>query len=226
MSSKKASSGRRRSRPVTKPSTKTKIKRNKSAMFLAIFIVLMLVFSGAYVIFSSFSGGDQKKYDTDYPVAEFDTTMGIIAVELYNDKMPITCQNFINLVNDGFYDGMNFYRVMDDFMIQAGKYFPDDTESQSPYGTISFEVSDIKHVDGAISMARSQSLDSASAEFFICDGAQEGIDGSYAAFGVTIEGLDIVHDIAAQPNDDLHPAGGGEPFTDIVINSITIVNES
>ena len=158
------------------------------------------------------------------PVALMDTSLGMIVLELYKDKMPNTCANFIKLSNDGFYDGMNFYRVSDDFMIQAGRYFPDGSEDQSPYGTINFEESDVKHVDGAISMARSQSMNSASAEFFICDQAQEFLDGQYAAFGVTIDGIDVVHDIAAQPNDGAHPAGGGKPYDDILINSVEIKN--
>jgi len=160
------------------------------------------------------------------PIALFDTTMGTIVVELFEGKLPNTCENFIKLANDGFYDGMNFYRVSDDFMIQAGRYFPDGSEQQSPYGTIDFEVhEDIKHVDGAISMARSTDPNSASAEFFICDGAQSGLDGSYAAFGVTIDGIEVVRNIASQPHDNSHPAGGGKPNTDIVINSITIENQ-
>ena len=64
-----------------------------------------------------------------------------------------------------------------------------------------------------------------SAEFFICDGAQSFLNGNYAAFGVTIEGIDVVRDIAAQPHDNSNPAGGGVPDDDIIINSITIENQ-
>jgi len=96
------------------------------------------------------------------------------------------------------------------------------SEKQSPYGNINFEESDVKHVDGAISMASTGAKVGGSAEFFICDGEQKGLDGPYAAFGVTIEGLDVVHAIAAVDHDNSHPAGGGKPYTDIVINSITI----
>ena len=150
MSAKKVSSDRRRSRPVTKSSAKTKIKRNKPAMFLSIFICLILVLSGVYVIFSGFGNNtdsdisyqDDPEYiealaGTIYPVAVLETSKGAIALELYVYQAPLTCQNFINLVNDGFYDGMIFQRIMDDFMIQAENTMPDGSTKTSPYGQIS-----------------------------------------------------------------------------------------
>lgn len=160
--------------------------------------------------------------DEDNPIAVIDTSMGILKIELYEDKMPITCNNFIQLASDGFYDGMIFYRILDDFMIQAGRFYPDGTEKFSPYDRIEFEESDILHVDGAISMASTGAKVGGQAEFFICDGEQQLLDGSYAAFGITIEGIDIVRDIASQPQDNSSPAGGGKPYTDIIINSIKI----
>jgi peptidyl-prolyl cis-trans isomerase A (cyclophilin A) len=160
------------------------------------------------------------------PLAFMDTSKGMIVIELYEDKVPITAGNFIRLVNDGFYNGMNFYRILDDFMIQAGRYFPDGSEDQSPYGNIEFEThEDVTHADGAISMASTGAGVGGSAEFFICDGAQPGLDGSYAPFGVVIDGIDVLRDIAAQPHDSAHPAGGGTPLEDIIINSITIENQ-
>ena len=159
------------------------------------------------------------------PIALIDTSKGTIAVELYNDKMPITCQNFINLANSGFYDGMIFHRILDDFMIQAGNTYPDSTTKESPYGIIEFEYSDVKHIDGSISMASTGAGIGGSAQFFICDGAQNGLDGSYAAFGKTIYGMSVVRDIADENHDNSSPAGGGKPITDIIINSITIEND-
>ncbi|MCX6664069.1 MAG: peptidylprolyl isomerase [Euryarchaeota archaeon] len=156
-------------------------------------------------------------------IAVIDTTMGTIRVELYEDKMPITTVNFIKLVNDGFYNGLIFHRIGANFMIQAGGYYPNGTRKSSPYGNIPFETSDVKHVDGAISMASTGSKAGGSAEFFICDGAQTFLDGNYAAFGVTIEGLDVVRSIAAEPHPDSGD-GTGKPTTDIIINSITIVS--
>jgi peptidyl-prolyl cis-trans isomerase B (cyclophilin B) len=237
MSAKKISSDRRRSRPVTKHSTAYKIKRNKPALFLAILIVFMLVFSGFYVIFNSFTGSDQpdngdnetngSTYNTDYPVAEINTSKGLIAIELYNDNAPNTCENFIKLANDGFYDGMIFHRIDDNFMIQAGKSLPDDSTKTSPYGNIGTFEGGLSHVDGTISMASTGDGVPGSAEFFICDGSQTGLDGRYAAFGKTIFGIDVVRDIANDPHDSRYEPnpGGGKPNTDIIINYITIVNQ-
>jgi peptidyl-prolyl cis-trans isomerase A (cyclophilin A) len=149
--------------------------------------------------------------------------MGTFKIELYQDKLPITAGNFIKLVNDGFYNGMTFYRISDDFMIQAGRYFPDGSEKNSPYGNIDFEThEDVKHVDGAISMASTGAGVGGSGEFFICDGEQSFLDGNYAPFGVVIEGINVVRNIAAQPHDNSNPAGGGVPLQDIIINSIII----
>ena len=108
-------------------------------------------------------------------------------------------------------------------MIQGGGYYPNGTRKSSPYGNIAFETSDVKHVDGAISMASTGSKVGGAAEFFICDGAQTFLDGNYAAFGVTIEGLDVVRTIAAQPQDNSGGDGSGKPTTDIIINSVTII---
>jgi len=173
------------------------------------------------------NNGNETNGDTPVgnPIAVFDTSLGTIEIELYEDKVPITAGNFIKLVNDGFYNGMTFYRISEGFMIQAGRYFPDGSQDHSPYGTIDFEThEDVKHVDGAISMASTGAGVGGSAEFFICDGAQSFLDGSYAPFGVVVEGIDVVRDIASQPHDNSNPAGGGVPYEDIIINSITIEN--
>jgi len=94
------------------------------------------------------------------------------------------------------------------------------------HGTIEFEThEDVKHVDGAISMASTGAQVGGSGEFFICDGEQSFLDGNYAPFGIVIEGIEVVREIAAQPHDNSNPAGGGVPLEDIIINSITIENQ-
>ncbi len=187
-------------------------------------IVIIIIAVAAYI---SLTGNqDQEPTDAGNPIAVFDTTMGIMRIELFEDKLPITAGNFIKLANEDFYDGMNFYRISDDFMIQAGRYYPDGSEQFSPYGRIEFETHpDITHVDGAISMASTGAGVGGSAEFFICDGDQSFLDGNYAPFGVVIDGFDVLRDIASQPHDNSNPAGGGVPLEDIIINSITIENQ-
>jgi len=209
-------SQRKRAAPVKKNS----IFESKAVKIgLIVIIIAIIAIAAVYLILGSSEDEDEI---VGNPIAVFDTTLGIFKVELYQDKMSETCENFIKLVNDEFYSGMNFYRVLEGFMIQAGRYYPDGSEKQSPYGNINFEESDVKHVDGAISMASTGDRVGGSAEFFICDGEQKGLDGRYAAFGVTIYGLDVVHDIASAEHDNSHPAGGGKPYTDIVINNIKI----
>ena len=236
MAAKKYTSDRKRSRPVTKRGKTDVLKKNKLVTGFVLIIIVAVAIAGVYIVYTSNNengkesgdqnnGSNRQGNEEGNPIAVFNTTLGTFKVELFQDKMPETCENFIKLVNDGFYNGMNFYRISDNFMIQAGRYFPDGSEKQSPYGNINFEESDAKHLDGAISMASTGDKIGGSAEFFICDDKQTGLDGRYAAFGITIEGLDIVHNIASQPHDNSHPAGGGKPYTDIIINTITIENE-
>ncbi len=229
MTAKNVSSDRKRSRPVEKRSKFTKIKKNKILMSIILVVVAIIAVASIYVYIVS-NANDVDENDTNEvsgnPIAVFDTTRGTFRVELFENKTPITAGNFVRLVNDGFYDGMTFYRISDDFMIQAGRYFPDGTENQSPYGTIEFEThEDVKHVDGAISMASTGAGVGGSGEFFICDGEQSFLDGNYAPFGVVIEGLEVVRNMAAQPHDNSNPAGGGVPLEDIIINSIIIENQ-
>lgn len=187
-----------------------------------------------------FSGSDSFKYtisdgkkkvtstvnivvtETFNPVAFIDTSMGLISVELYENEVPNTVNNFINLANDKFYDGLVFHRVIDGFMIQSGGFEPDGTTKESPYGNIEFESNDaVKHVDGAISMASTGSMVGGSSQFFICDGEQNYLDGNYAAFGVVLDGIEIVRAIASV---DTTVKNGMEdwPVEDVIINGITI----
>ncbi len=217
MASGKIESDRKRSRPLTKSNKIDTIRRNRLLFSISLIVIIIIIIAGLYLVFF------QNKASGN-PIAIIDTSMGTIKVELYEDKMPITTANFIKLVNDGFYNGMIFHRIGENFMIQTGAYLPDGTQKSSPYGNIQYENSDVKHVDGAISMASTGAKVGGSAQFFICDGAQPNLDGNYAAFGVTIEGIDVVRAIAAQPHSDFGD-DTGKPTTDIIINSITIENQ-
>ncbi len=177
-------------------------------------------------------GGDGDGSGTSTSTAVIETTEGTITVELYEDKMPKTTDNFIRLANDGFYDGLVFHRVIDGFMIQGGGFWPNGTEKQSPYGPIEFETHpDVTHVDGAISMARTSDPDSATSQFFICDGAQHSLDDEvrqqqygqrgYAAFGKVIDGMDVVRDISAVQTTARY-GHRDWPSSDVVIESVTV----
>lgn len=119
-------------------------------------------------------------------------------VKLLLDKTtaPVTVENFVSLVNDGFYDGLTFHRIIEDFMIQGG-----DPEANGSGGSdedifgefaANGHNNDIRHIKGVISMARSKPYNSASSQFFICNADSPHLDGYYAAFGYVVEGLGIV----------------------------------
>ena len=148
---------------------------------------------------------------------------GIIKLELYPDIAPITVENFVNLVNEGFYDGLTFHRVINGFMIQGGD--PEGTGMGGSGKTIKGEFAlngvqnDLSHVRGVISMARrSKPLDSASSQFFIVQKDSPHLDGSYAAFGRVTEGMDVVDEIASVATDY-----NARPYEDVVIKSIRVI---
>ena len=133
---------------------------------------------------------------------------GTITVELDGDTAPITVQNFMDLANAGFYDGLTFHRIISGFMMQGGD--PNGNGTGGSENTIKGEFSangvenPLSHTRGAISMARAQAPDSASSQFFICHADSTFLDGQYACFGYVTDGMDVVDAVceAAQPTDD------------------------
>lgn len=144
-----------------------------------------------------------------------------IKIELYPDVAPNTVNNFIALVNDGFYDGLTFHRVIYGFMIQGG--CPEGTGMGGPGYSIKGEFAangfknDLKHTAGVISMARSMMPDSAGSQFFIMHKDAPHLDGQYAAFGKVIDGMDVVNEIAECDTDF-----SDKPLDEQRIRSITI----
>lgn len=132
---------------------------------------------------------------------------GTITVELDADAAPITVQNFLDLAGSGFYDGLTFHRIIEGFMIQGGD--PEGTGMGGSDKTIKGEFSangvenPLSHTRGAISMARSSAMDSASSQFFIVQKDSTFLDKQYACFGYVTNGMDVVDAIAAdaQPTD-------------------------
>lgn len=125
---------------------------------------------------------------------------GIIKAELYPDVAPNTVNNFLSLVKKGFYNGLIFHRVIENFMIQGG--CPNGNGMGDPGYSIKGEFSqnhfknDLKHTAGVLSMARSMAPDSAGSQFFIMHKVAPHLDGAYAAFGKVTEGMDVVNRIA------------------------------
>lgn len=129
----------------------------------------------------------------------------VMKLELYPEAAPITVENFVKLVKQGFYDGLIFHRVISGFMIQGGD--PQGTGMGGAKEKIKGEFlangvnNPIKHVRGVISMARSQLPNSASSQFFIMHQDSPHLDGQYAAFGKVVEGIEAVDRIAAVKTD-------------------------
>ena len=125
---------------------------------------------------------------------------GVIRAELYPEIAPNTVRNFVSLVGKGYYDGLIFHRVIESFMIQGG--CPEGSGMGGPGYSIKGEfaqngfVNDLRHTRGVLSMARSMMPDSAGSQFFIMHADSPHLDGSYAAFGKVVEGMDVVDRIA------------------------------
>jgi cyclophilin family peptidyl-prolyl cis-trans isomerase len=180
----------------------------KKTLITILFVALLLV-----QIISTACGDSESGKN---PIAVMETSKGTIKFEIYEDKVPTTAANFINLASSGFYDGLIFHRVIDNFVIQTGD--PTGTGYGGSDTTIPLEINtDLKHDDGAVGMARSTDTNSATSQFYICDGAQHGLDENYAVFGQVIEGMDVVRAIAAVPVDN-----NDKPLEDVVVTQITI----
>lgn len=147
---------------------------------------------------------------------------GIIDIELYEDKAPITVKNFVKLVSEGFYDGLIFHRVIKGFMIQGGDPTGTGMGGSGQNITGEFRINgiknDISHKRGVISMARAQSFNSASSQFFIMHKDCAQLDGSYAAFGKVVAGMEVVDEIASIPTDFRD-----RPVTDMRMKKVSVV---
>lgn len=144
-----------------------------------------------------------------------------IEVELFPEVAENSVNNFLSLASDHFYDGLIFHRVIPGFMIQGG--CPKKDGTGNPGYSIAGEFSqngfknDLKHTKGVLSMARAQNPDSAGSQFFIMAANSPHLDGSYAAFGQVVSGLEVVDEIVNVPRNRMD-----KPHTDVVITSTTV----
>ncbi|MBQ2273494.1 MAG: peptidylprolyl isomerase [Clostridia bacterium] len=131
---------------------------------------------------------------------------GTMTAELYPDKAPITVENFLKLIDEDFFSGLIFHRVISGFMIQGGGYNEDFQQKHTAsikgeFASNGFGQNDIKHTRGVLSMARTMVKDSASSQFFIMHQNAPHLDGEYAAFGLVTDGIEVVDAIADLPTD-------------------------
>jgi peptidyl-prolyl cis-trans isomerase B (cyclophilin B) len=132
------------------------------------------------------------------PIVIIETDSGRIVTEFYPSVAPITCDSVLSLVNQGFYNGLTFHRIIPGFVIQGGD--PKGNGTGNAGFQIPAEFSSRSHVEGALSMARSPSdINSSSCQFFICFAPATHLDGQYNLFGQVIEGLDVLHKFERVP---------------------------
>lgn len=182
-------------------------------------LTLALVFMTTACAAGSF--WDFKKSEGESKVANriavFDTNMGEFEIELLEDKTPITTKNFIDLAQEGFYDGVIFHRIIDGFMIQGGD--PTGTGMGGPGYTIEDEFTpELTHEsEGILSMANTGRPHTGGSQFFITLAATPWLDGHHTVFGKVVKGMEVVREIG-------HVKTGPQdrPVHDVVINKITI----
>ena len=167
------------------------------------------------------------------PTAVFDTSEGAFTVELFVDQMPKTAQNFIDLANSGFYNGLHFHRVINKFMLQFGCPHSKDPNSSRagtggpPHGTIADEhAAKLSNEPGTLSMANTGRPNSGGSQFFINTVHNHYLDwfspgaSKHPVFGKVIDGMDVVHTIEKAPT-----ASGDRPRTPVQVRTITIVED-
>jgi len=149
-------------------------------------------------------------------IVEFNTNMGYFKIELWNDKAPITVGNFLKLVDEGFYNGLIFHRVIPNFMIQTG--CPHGTGYGGPGYTIRDEFNpNLKHDKGVVSMANTGRSNTGGSQFFITVAPTHWLDGHHAIFGKVTGGMEIVEKISKVERDR-----NDKPLKPVKINSVRI----
>jgi cyclophilin family peptidyl-prolyl cis-trans isomerase len=208
--------------PPPNPAESGAQPRNVFAIVLGL---VVLVVGGGFLIFfltrdSSNSPSGPK------PQVLIDTSEGPIKVELYEKQAPITVKNFLKYVDDKFYDGTIFHRVIPGFMVQGGGFLPEMKEKQAYPPIVNESDNGLRNLRGTLAMARTSAPDSATAQFFInlknndfLDRASARDGVGYAVFGRVIEGMDVVDKIVAQPTG-LRGPHGDVPVQDIIIKSV------
>ena len=210
-----------------KASEPKKLSRKSIIMLIAAALLIVAAILIAVLVTKGNSGapaGDVASAGSDQnPIVTMEVEgFGTVEMELYPDMAPNTVANFVNLVEEGFYDGLTFHRIIDGLLLQGGD--PNGDGTGGPGYSIKGEFSQngysdntLSHTRGTLSMARSMSADSAGSQFFIVVSDYPSWDGSYAAFGRVIDGMDIVDEISKVETDS-----SDKPVENVVIKSMTV----
>ncbi|SPF51487.1 peptidyl-prolyl cis-trans isomerase precursor (PPIase) (Rotamase) [Syntrophobacter sp. SbD1] len=191
-------------------------------------LLMVLILCSSLILLSlSWASGTEENAGPANPVVLMKTSLGQIKIELWPDKAPETVKNFLRYVDEGFYDGTIFHRVMGNFMIQGGG-FTQDMKQKPTNAPIKNEASaELKNDRGTIAMARTSAVDSATAQFFInvvdnaslnhSDNSDAGF--GYAVFGKVVDGMDVVDKIKSVATTNSGPFKD-VPAKPVVIESI------
>ena len=155
------------------------------------------------------------------PQVEIRTNYGVITLRLYRDKAPVTVENFLSYVEEGFYDGTIFHRVIPNFMIQGGGFTADMQEKPTRDPIVNESQNRLHNIRGTIAMARTSDPDSATAQFFINQRTNLRLDwqpgaAGYTVFGEVLDGMDVVDFIASSPVQQVGP------YTDVPVDPVII----
>lgn len=175
----------------------------------------------------NFGGGDQPAGDGDdddpFPLVKLTTSMGVIIVELNRDKAPLTVNNFLRYVDDGFYDGTIFHRVINDFVVQGGGFTPDLTEKRTRGAILNEASNGLKNDRGTVAMARTNDPDSATSQFYVNQNPENNDDlnfredfPGYCVFGKVVQGMSVVDAIAGVATESR------EGFDDIPVDDVVL----
>jgi cyclophilin family peptidyl-prolyl cis-trans isomerase len=195
-------------------------KSGIGAMFVA------SVFSVAGCIGNKPQGGVVESKDNEYPQVKMETSMGTMVLELWPDKAPKTVENFLRYVDDGFYDGLIFHRVIGNFMIQGGGFTTEMRQKPARETIVNEARADVSNRRGTLAMARTPDIHSASSQFFVNVADNTFLDHrgpepetfGYAVFGQVVEGMDVADQISKTPRG---PLGA---FQDVPLKKVVIVN--
>ena len=185
---------------------------------------LVLVCLLALTMFAGCGESEDATYYADIDIKDY----GKITIKLEPSVAPVTVDNFVNLAKSGFYDGLTFHRIMEDFMMQGGDPKGNGTGGSDKNIKGEFTANghnnNLSHTRGAVSMARAQAYNSASSQFFIVHKDSTFLDGQYAVFGYVTEGMDVVDKVCTQakPIDD---NGTISAKNQPIINSVKIRTE-
>ncbi len=192
------------------------MKKRIVSLFLLLLLAALLV-----TAFSSCGGKDPVYVRIE--VKDY----GVMVAELYPDVAPVTVDNFVKLVKQGYYTDVIFHRVIENFMIQGGIGKTYASTIKGEFSANGFK-NNLSHTRGVLSMARTNYPNSASSQFFICHVDYKDLDGNYAAFGKLLSGYEVLDAIAKVPTTTKYWQGAvmqNMPVTDVVISSIVLCDK-